>query len=342
MSMPALRLHGVGDLRYEQIAEPGAPEAGMVRLKILAAGICGSDLHNYRTGQWIDHLPVTPGHEYCAEVEAVGDDVTDIAPGDRVVGDSRVVCGACDYCENGETNLCRNLGFVGEACDGAFSAVCLQPAERLYQVSADLPPAVAALAEPLAVALHVIERLEAPAGEPILIVGGGTIGALVALVADARGLGPVYVAERQARRRALLASVCNATPVALERDALIMQIGREPRFAVEATGSHGGLAALMASVGAGTRLAMVGLFHGAGEVDVNAIVEQEIDLIGCSAFREELPRACDLLPELAPRLARLIDAPIGLESAAARYDELIEQGREAIKSIVVPAETSHE
>jgi (R,R)-butanediol dehydrogenase / meso-butanediol dehydrogenase / diacetyl reductase len=79
-TMRAVRLHGIGDLRVEEVPSPPTPGEGEVRLRVLAAGICGSDLHNFKTGQWIARLPVTPGHEFAAEVLEVGVCVTIIRP----------------------------------------------------------------------------------------------------------------------------------------------------------------------------------------------------------------------------------------------------------------------
>jgi (R,R)-butanediol dehydrogenase/meso-butanediol dehydrogenase/diacetyl reductase len=104
--MRAVRLHGVGELRVEEVPLPGPPPAGYLRLKVAAAGICGSDLHNYRTGMWISHLPVTPGHEFAATVAELGADVEGFRPGDLVVTDSRANCGSCVHCLEGNGNLC--------------------------------------------------------------------------------------------------------------------------------------------------------------------------------------------------------------------------------------------
>lgn len=93
--MRAVRLHGIGDLRVEDVLPPGAPEPGWARLKVLAAGICGSDLHNFRTGQWISRTPSTPGHELAGEVTAIEADAEELAIGDHVVADSRFWCGMC-------------------------------------------------------------------------------------------------------------------------------------------------------------------------------------------------------------------------------------------------------
>ncbi|TIT55135.1 MAG: dehydrogenase, partial [Mesorhizobium sp.] len=83
--MKAARLYGPGDLRVEDVAAPGIPDAGWAKLRIDAAGICGSDLHNFRTGQWISRSPSTAGHELTGTVMALGEGVDTIAVGDRVV-----------------------------------------------------------------------------------------------------------------------------------------------------------------------------------------------------------------------------------------------------------------
>src|SRR3569833_324730 len=156
--MRAVRFHGIGKLTVEDIAPPSSPGAGAVHLKVLAAGICGSDLHNFKTGQWIAHLPVTPGHELTAEVLAIGAGVTGLAPGDRVVADSRAPCGTCEQCRVGRPILCLKLGYVGEVCDGGFAEEVVLPERGLLKIDPTIPPEVAALSEPLAVALHAIKR----------------------------------------------------------------------------------------------------------------------------------------------------------------------------------------
>ncbi|GHB18295.1 zinc-dependent alcohol dehydrogenase [Salinicola rhizosphaerae] len=330
--MTAVRLHGVGDLRVETISRPPGPGAGEVLLRLLAAGICGSDLHNFQTGAWIAHLPVTPGHEFCAEIVAVGPDVTAWQVGQRVVVDSRAVCGECESCAVGETNLCEQLGFVGELCDGAFGEWCLQPVERLIAVPDDVASEVAALAEPLGVALHVLKRLAPHPDQPLVIVGGGTIGGLVALLARDMALGPLLLVERNAERAALLERVCGVE--ALTFDALA---DRRPRLAVEATGSAAALKALIDSMGRGSRVALVGLFHQLAELDANLLVEREIDLIGCSVFRDEQREVMARLAALAPALRELCESPISLEAVPARYTSLIAGGGARLKSLVVPS-----
>ncbi len=306
-------------------------------MRVLAAGICGSDLHNFRTGQWIARLPVTPGHEFAAEVLEVGAGVSGLKAGDRVVADLRVPCGRCFQCQACRPNLCLSLGYVGEVCDGGFAEEVVLPAGGVLPVDAAVSPGVAALAEPLAVALHTIRRLGAPTGEPILVAGAGPVGGLVCLALDHFGCSPVLFAERQTTRRRLVADVTNAIPVELDTDGAAAALGGRPlRLAVEATGSATVLDRLLGIVAGGARIAMVGIFHGKAEINANAIVEREIELKGCSVFADEHAEAVRLLPVLASRLARLISAPIGLDAVPSAYQELIEGRAPALKTIIRP------
>jgi (R,R)-butanediol dehydrogenase/meso-butanediol dehydrogenase/diacetyl reductase len=335
--MRAVRLYGIGDLRVEEVSPPAPPGAGEVRLRVLAAGICGSDLHNFRTGQWISRLPVTPGHEFAAEVVEVGPDVSRLKAGDRVVADSRAPCGRCFQCQAGRANLCLSLGYVGEVCDGGFAEEVVLPAHGVLRVDPAVPPDVAALSEPLAVALHAVSRLDPRRNEPILVAGAGPVGGLVCLVLDHLGFAPVMFAERQPVRCELVAEVTKATPVDLSPDALASALGGRPlRHAVEATGSGVVLDQLLTVVAGGARIVMVGIFHGKAEINANAVVEREIELKGCSVFADEQSRAVALLPELAPKLARLISALIGLDAVPAAYRELIEGRAPALKTIIRP------
>jgi len=335
--MRAIRFHGRGDIRFEDVPEPPPPTEGQVRLRVRMAGICGSDLHNFATGQWISRLPVTPGHEFCAEVLSVGEGVGGLVPGDLVVVDSRANCGECDHCRQGAGNLCRRMGFVGEVCDGGFAEQSVQPARRLLKVPAGIDPAVAAMTEPLAVALRVVRQLAASAGAEVLVAGGGCIGGLVALLLRELGLHPVLLADRNADRTRLLEDVTGIRTVALEAGAVRDACGgREPAFGVEATGSGKVLNRLIGCMRSGGRVAMVGLFDGVQSVDVNQVVERELSLVGCSVFQDEFRDALALLPRLADRLAALATQPIALEDVPAAYRRLRSGGVPQLKMLVRP------
>lgn len=329
--MKAVRLHAKSDLRVETVNGPALPEAGWVALDVLAAGICGSDLHNYRTGQWISRSPSVPGHELIGRVTALGQGVSDLAPGERVVADSRFWCGSCAACAAGEHHLCERLGFVGEICDGGFAEKTTLPRRLLHRVPDSLPDEVAVMAEPVAVALHAVRRLRATPADPVLIAGCGPIGGLAALVLSEMGHRDIRVADRNPHRVKRVCEVTGARAVTLDPASA----GRV-RLAIEATGSTAALRDLLPLIGGGGAVALVGIMHGSLDLDPNLLVEREVSLIGCHAFKDELPDAIALLARCAPRARELIDREIGLEEVPDAYRRLIAGDCAGLKTIVMP------
>lgn len=329
--MRAVRLHAAGDLRIEDLPAPAAAGPGDVLLKVLAAGICGSDIHNFRTGQWLTGTPRVGGHEFSAEVVDVGAGVDGFAPGDRVVADSRFWCGTCDACRGGRRNLCRHLGFVGEVCDGGFAPTTVLPARLVLPVPRETDAVAAAMAEPLAVALHAIRRMPVPAGEPVLVAGCGPIGGLVALLLSRLHDGPVLISDRNEARAALVAGETGATVLELADGA------KRVRHAFDATGSVAVVETLVRTLDGGGGLCLVGISHGTFPLDPNLLVEREIALVGSHAFADELPEVVALLPALASSLRRFVDREIGIEDTPAAYDRIIAGAATGLKTIIRPS-----
>lgn len=333
--MKAVRLYAAGDMRVEDIDRPAAPAPGWVRLEVAAAGICGSDLHNFRTGQWISRSPSVAGHEFAGVVTEVGDGVEDFAPGDTVAADSRFWCGKCPACLSGRRNVCVDLGFVGEVCDGGFAEETVLPARLLVRHDPALDAGVAAMAEPLAVALHAVRRQAVAAGEPVLVVGCGPIGGLAALLLSRLHDGKLLVCDLNEERAALVAEVAGATAVGLDADAIAAALdGRPLRHALDATGSVAALRAVLDMLAGGGSLALVGISHGRLDLDPNLLVEREIALVGCHAFADELPEAVAMLPALAGPLSRLIGEEVGIDAVPAAYERLLAGRARGLKTII--------
>lgn len=330
--MKAVRLHAKGDLRVEEIAEPAAPSPGWVNIAVTAAGICGSDLHNYRTGQWISRSPSVPGHELIGRVTALGEGVVDLVLGDRVVADSRFWCGACPACEAGDHHLCAKLGFVGEVCDGGFAECTSLPGRLLHKLPETIPDSVAVMAEPVAVAMHAVNRLRCEPDTAVLIAGCGPIGGLAALVLSAAGHRDIRVADRNPRRLARVCEATGASPVFLDPVAPM----RDIHFAIEATGNTAALSSLIRCMEGGGAIALVGIMHDRIDLDPNLLVEREVSLIGCHAFRDELPDAIALLDRHAAAASQLINAEITIADVPRAYEQLITGASEGLKTIVRP------
>ncbi|PRD42004.1 dehydrogenase [Phyllobacterium phragmitis] len=333
--MNAARLYAAGDIRVEEIEIPGPLAPGWVRMKVTAAGICGSDLHNFRTGQWISRSPSVVGHEFAGIVTEAGEGVSGFSVGDTVVADSRFWCGECPACRSGRQNVCIHLGFVGEVCDGGFAEEAVLPARLLVKHDPTLDPAIAAMAEPLAVALHAVRKQVVPAGEPVLVVGCGPIGGLAALLLSHLHDGPVLVADRNHARAGLVAAVSGATVVDLDAASVHAVLGEKVlRHALDATGNIGVLTTVLDLIAGGGSIALVGIAQGHIDLDPNMLVEREVSLIGCHAFAGELPEAVAMLPGLAPVLSRLIDTEIALDELPAAYASLLAGEAQGLKTIL--------
>jgi (R,R)-butanediol dehydrogenase/meso-butanediol dehydrogenase/diacetyl reductase len=333
--MKAVRLYDAKDLRVEEVADLSAPPPGFVNLEVRAAGICGSDLHNYRTGQWISRRPSTARHELCGRVTAIGEGVSHVVRGDVVSADSRMWCGTCPACTSGRKNVCETLGFVGEICDGGFAEAVQLPARLVVRHDPQLSPHVAAMAEPMAVALHAVRRLAIPAGEPVLVIGCGTIGGLSALLLSRLHAGPLLLADLNADKAALVAEVTGGAVVALDRAVIEEALsGERVRYALDATGSIQAIARALDILSGGGALALVGIGHGKLDFDPNILVEREMSLVGCHAFADELPESVGLLVDLAPALQRFIEVLPALDDVPEAYERLLRGDTEALKTII--------
>ncbi|WP_337270877.1 zinc-dependent alcohol dehydrogenase [Oryzifoliimicrobium ureilyticus] len=333
--MKAARLYDKFDLRVEEIDKPSSPPEGYVTIDVRAAGICGSDLHNFKTGQWISRRPSTAGHEFCGRVSAVGEGVDNIIVGDLVAADSRFYCGQCEACRSGRTNICEHLGFVGEVCDGGFAEQTQLPARLLHKHDPFLDPAVAAMAEPLAVALHAMRRLNPPRGEPVIIIGCGTIGGLCGLLLSHLHEGKLLFADLNGERAQMVAEICKGSVVALDKEQTRAALDRARlRYGIDATGSIKAIAEGIDLLDGGGALALVGISHGKLDIDPNILVEREIALIGCHAFNDELPEAAALLPELKPALLKFIEILENMDDIPEAYQRLIDGRSTKLKTII--------
>ncbi|MEO9614040.1 MAG: alcohol dehydrogenase catalytic domain-containing protein [Nitratireductor sp.] len=326
--MQSVRLHGVGDLRHENVPTPPAPKHDEVTLAVTLAGICGSDLHNYRTGAWISRAPSIAGHEFTGTVTHLGADVTHIAIGDRVIVDSRHVCGTCPACLDGLSQVCARLGFIGESIDGGFAEHVTLPARNVIAAPDGVADRHLAMAEPLAVALHSLNLMAVPGGAEIIVTGCGPIGALIALLATRAGH-PVRVLDRNGDRTELVSGATGARVTSLEE----LESHRF-RHAIDTIGNTHVIRSLMANIAGTGRLGLVGIGNAAEMIDPVQLVEREIALIGCHAFGDELVQITAMLPELAPHLDPFISATISLADVPAAYEQLLSGEAAGIKTLI--------
>jgi len=178
-------------IRELPIPEPGP---GEVLLRVLVAGVCGTDLHLHR-GEFGPTYPLTPGHEFVGEVVAVGSVADDKLLGHRVVADNTASCGRCLECRRGRPAFCRNLIAQGVNAPGAFADYVITDADRCFAVD-DLAPEVAVLAEPVACVVHGLDVLALRPGADVLLFGTGPTGLVLTSLLSSGGVGRLTVAAR--------------------------------------------------------------------------------------------------------------------------------------------------
>ena len=193
---------GDGNLEIRERKIPDIPEKNWVLIKVMAAGVCGTDLHIWHD-QFPYWAPVTIGHEFSGEVVETGASVNRIRKGDRVVAEPHsLACGECYLCREGKIQLCGAKRSPGWGIDGAFTQYVVMPEKLLHKIPDGMQWDVAALAEPMAIAVHqVSERCGIGCQDFVVVSGAGTIGILAAFVAKSMGAGTVLATGTERRQR---------------------------------------------------------------------------------------------------------------------------------------------
>src|SRR2546427_3582229 len=221
--MKAAILHAPRDLRVEAAREP-RPEPGDVVVRIVAAGLCGTDYRIW-TGERIVEYPRVMGHELVGRVEAVAADVTTVRPGVRVVVEPNYGCGRCPLCLEGNRNLCLSRRAIGIDVDGGFAELMRLPARCCWPAPDGAETDALLLTEPLAVVVRAVDRGAPRRGESAAVVGAGSLGLLALQVLRARGARVLVVSR--SRRRFRLARELGAEATHTTDDGASADVGRQ-------------------------------------------------------------------------------------------------------------------
>ncbi|APX13189.1 zinc-dependent alcohol dehydrogenase [Tateyamaria omphalii] len=328
-----------GDKHFsvEAVETPG-PGPGHVQIDVAYCGICGTDLHIY-----LGHMDArvgferTIGHEMSGVVSAVGDGVEGLAPGQNIVVRPLDHCGHCPACKAGHQHICHNLKFIGIDSDGAFQQKWNVPAHTVHVLPAGLNLAHAALIEPLAVAVHDVDRGRVQPGEDVLVIGGGPIGMLVAMAARHAGAN-VTVAEINDNRLAFAQSVGFTTMDPKTTDvAKAMHEATDGKGAdvvFEVSGSQPGVDLMTAASATRGRIVMVAIHATKPQIDMFQFFWRELDLIGARVYRpEDYDKAMDLLAQGVVDCDAFITDIQGLDDIEGAFKMLTENPN-AMKSMI--------
>jgi threonine 3-dehydrogenase len=253
-------------LWIEDVPEPRVG-TNDVKIRVLATGICGTDLHIFEWDAWAQKtipVPLVIGHEFVGEIVEVGSNVTDFQVGDRVSGEGHVVCGRCRNCLAGRRHLCAHTQGVGVNRAGAFAEFIVLPMGNIWRHSSGIPLEVAAIFDPLGNAVHT--ALAFPIlGEDVLVTGAGPIGIMAAAVAKHAAARHVVITDLNPYRLELARNAAGVTRAIDPRETTLTkvqeQLGMQEGFDVgfEMSGNPHAFRDMLANLSHGAKVAMLGI-----------------------------------------------------------------------------------
>ncbi|MDF2977037.1 MAG: bdh1 [Actinomycetospora sp.] len=351
--MKAARYHGRGDIRVEDLPEPHAGP-GQVQLAVEWCGICGTDLHEYLDGPIFaptpqaphpltgGAVPITLGHEFAGVVSEVGEGVTGLSEGDRVVVEPYDVCGTCVACRSGRYNVCRSLGFIGlDGDQGGFAERAVVDRRWVHPIG-DMTTQQGALVEPLAVGYHATKLSGLEAGQTAVVFGAGPIGLVTAAALRAVGAGQVVVVEPADARKAKAPGagadvVLDPTEEDVPERVRELTGGAGADVTFECAGLDPVLAQAVASTRPGGTCVNVSIWGHPATFDVNSLVLSEIRLIGSLAYAGRHPEVIDLVRDGVVDVEQFITGRIALDDIVDQgFRELIDHKETNVKILVHP------
>jgi L-iditol 2-dehydrogenase len=308
-------LHGVGDLRIEELPtpEPGPHE---VLVQINSVGVCGSDVHYFehgRIGDFIVDAPLVLGHESSGVVVGLGSRVTRRKIGERVALEPGVPCGVCAQCRAGRYNLCPDVQFFATPpIHGAFATYVVINEQYAYALPDNISDDAGALLEPLSVGIWANRKAGTTVGSRVLVTGAGPIGILAALVAKAAGAGRVTIVDVNADRlrQATELDIDEALDGREQPDLA----AREPDVLLECTGVAPVMRSGILALAPAGRCVLVGM--GASPespLPVAAIQNRELTVTGTFRYANTYPEAIAIAASGRVPLDKLVGARLPLE-----------------------------
>ncbi|CAN5747136.1 2,3-butanediol dehydrogenase [soil metagenome] len=351
--MKAAVFHGRLDIRIEDVPAP-TPGPGELLVRVSSVGICGTDAAEYAHGPSMfpieyphpvtGHVgPMVPGHEFAGIVASTGPDVTGFADGDLVSSGAGFSCGDCDRCRTGRSNMCDRYATVGLQRDGALAEYTTVPAAACLNIERRrLSADVAAMAQPMSIAVHAMRRGRATAADDVVVLGAGGIGAFLIHAAAQEGAHVTAVDLDQHRLDVARELGADATVLASRDTPLIEPLtaaGLSPTVVYECTGVAPAADAALGIGRRGGRIVVVGLHKQPVPIDLTKVALQEKELIGTLAhvFDSDFRHAVDLLENETHLWARVAPTVIPLEGLVEDgLRPMVDGGAAPIKALLDP------
>jgi 2-desacetyl-2-hydroxyethyl bacteriochlorophyllide A dehydrogenase len=321
--MRAIVFSGPGQFSLEDVPDP-TPGPRDVVVRVEAVGICGTDIH-VLDGEFAPTVfPIIPGHETSGVVEAVGEEVTELAAGDHVSVDPTLTCGECSFCSVGRGNLCENWNGAGVArTNGSTAELMVMPVRNVHRLDEAVDLALAAMVEPLSCAIRGYDLLPRRMGEHYLIYGAGTMGLMMAQLAPRAGAASVTVVDRNPARLDVAEEV-GVTDVALSADELQRPGGWE--VVIDCTGVVPAIEDALSRVRRGGTFQQFGVAPTDAKASFSPfrVYNDELTITGSMAVLNTYGRAVELFAAGAINAERMVSHAFTLDD----YGQALEMFRE--------------
>jgi L-iditol 2-dehydrogenase len=344
-TVKALVLKAYGELEVQDRPEP-AVGTDDVLVRVMACGICGSDVHGMDGSTGRRRPPVVMGHEASGVVERVGARVTSVRPGDRVTMDSTIYNPDSFFSRRGHVNLCDDRRVLGVSCDdyrqdGAFAELVSVPAHIVYRLPAGMTFEQAAMVEPVSVALHARRLTPLTPDDTVVVFGAGLIGLMLVQVLRAASISRIIAVDLEDDRLAGAkelgaAHVFNSRAGDVTPAVHALTEGRGADVAFDAVGIEPTVRAAIAAVRKGGSVTLVGNFTPDVAIPLQSVVSRQIRLQGSCASSGEYPECLELIASGKVQVDRFISATAPLEEGPQWFGRLQRKEPGLIKVLLRP------
>lgn len=337
--MKAIKYEKPWDVACVEQEKP-VPGQGQALIRIMTAGICGSDIGAYRGTNGLVSYPRVIGHELAGIIEAIDEanNPKGLQVGDRVIIDPYLYCGHCYPCNIGRTNCCTDLHVLGVHVDGGMAEYFCHPTDMLVKMPDEMDWTLAAMAEPLTISLHGIHRGSLKGGEYVAIYGAGTIGVLAGMAAEAYGAHAIIIDLVQERLDFASSVGIEYTINSGSEDPVqkIAEItgGDMAQLVMECTGANACIRQTLDAVSSAGRITFTGWPKKETSIPTDMITKKEVDIRGARTSAGEFEEAIELIMSGQVDIRRILTKTVSMEEAPETIIDIEKNPGDYLKVVV--------